>query len=62
MKVLQKGIANKFTIACPNCKSLLEGDNDDIKTDIYYYPTVVKYSYCKCPVCQKSIKINIENF
>lgn len=63
MKILQYGDGYPKTVTCEHCNSELEYDATDIFsfTDIYSDHTE-KIDYIKCPVCSKSIKIDVDIF
>lgn len=60
MKILKYGEGYPKTVTCEHCNSELEYDADDIFsfTDIYTDRTET-YDYIKCPVCSKSIKVDV---
>lgn len=60
MKILQYGEGYPKTVTCDKCKSKLEYDAADVFsfTDIYSDHTE-KTDYIKCPVCSRSIEVNV---
>lgn len=44
-------------IFCPNCRSHLVYNKDDIKTSIFF----LNHAYIKCPVCNKKIFLGVHH-